>query len=407
MGIGTLFRYLIGDRTAIQEIAESRGALWVGLLFVVSAGLAREYDGEDLLHEPGHVLIPLAASLVSSFILFVLCFAKVIANDPQRPRFFSAYRSFLTLFWMTAPLAWLYAIPYERFLSPYGAMQANLLTLGLVAAWRVALMCRVVSVLMGYPTPNAILLVLLFGDGLALLAMGLVPKPVVGFMGGIRHTDTEKLILNTTCCVTQLGCVSLPFLIWGVAGAIARSKPVWQLAASAYKEPPRLHHGVVILALFSVGVWAAILPVAQPEQLNRRRAEDDLRNGRIEEALAEMSAHTPADYPPQWEPPPRIGYGEKSPSLFDVMDLVVEKPPAPWVRDIYVEKLDQYLYDYHQLYSYPRVYLKRLLPLLQRLPEGPSLIKEHREMIEAALGWDSGLTEEEHKIYRSLLEANK
>ena len=107
MGIGTLLRYLIGDRAAIQEIAGSRRALWVGLVFVVSAGLAREYDGEDLLHEPWHALIPLAASLVSSFILFLLCFAKVMASDPARPPFFSAYRSFLTLFWMTAPLAWL------------------------------------------------------------------------------------------------------------------------------------------------------------------------------------------------------------------------------------------------------------------------------------------------------------
>ena len=407
MGIGTLLRYLIGDRAAIQEIAGSRRALWVGLVFVVSAGLAREYDGEDLLHEPWYALIPLAASLVSSFILFLLCFAKVMASDPARPPFFSAYRSFLTLFWMTAPLAWLYAIPYERFLSPYDAMRANLLSLGLVAAWRVALMCRVVTALMGYSAWAAILLVLLFGDGVALLAIGLIPKPMVGFMGGIRHTDTEKLILNTTCCVTQLGFCSLPFLIYGLVGVISKSKPVWQLPASAYREGSRRKYGLVILAVFSVGIWAVILPITQPEQLNRRRAEDDLRNGRIEEALAEMSAHSPADYPPQWEPPPRIGYGERSPLIFDVMEVVVEKPPAPWVREIYVEKLDQFLYSYHHLYSYPQSYLKRLLPLLQQLPEGPSLIEEHRDMIEAALGWDKDLTEEEHKIYRSLLKANR
>jgi hypothetical protein len=407
MGIGTLLRYLIGDRTAIQEIAASRRALWVGLLFVVSAGLAREYDGEDLLHEPWHALIPVAASLVSSFILFVLCFAKVMASDPARPPFFSAYRSFLTLFWMTAPLAWLYAIPYERFLSPYDAMRANLLSLGLVAAWRVGLMCRVVTVLMGYSAWASISLVLLFGDGVALLAMGLIPKPMVGFMGGIRHTDTEKLILNTTCCVIQLGLCSMPIWMGGLIAVIGKSKPMWQLPASAYKHASPLKYGLVMLAAFSVGIWAAILPITQTEQLNRRRVERNLKNGRIEEALAEMSAHAPADYPPQWEPPPRIGYGEKSPLIFDVMDVVVEKPPAPWVREIYVEKLDQFLHAYHELYSYPRTYLKRLLPLIQRLPEGPSLIEEHREMIEAALRWADDLTEEEHQIYRSLLKANK
>ena len=51
---------------------------------------------------------------------------------------------------MTAPLAWLYAIPYERFLSPVGATRANLWTLGLVAAWRVLLIIRVLVVLLSY-----------------------------------------------------------------------------------------------------------------------------------------------------------------------------------------------------------------------------------------------------------------
>jgi hypothetical protein len=398
---------LIGDRMAIREIAASRQALWLGLVFVLSAGLAREYDGQDLLQEPWHALIPLAASLVSSFVLFSLCYAKVIASDPARPAFFSAYRSFLTLFWMTAPLAWLYAIPYERFLSPYDAMRANLLSLGVVAAWRVMLMVRVVTTLMGYSTWAAISLVLLFGDGVALLAIRLMPTPVVSFMGGIRHTDTENLILSTTCCVTQLGCCSLPIWIAGVAGVISKTKAVWQLPASSYKEAPSLQHSLVILALFSVGIWAAILPLTQPEHQNRRRAEHDLRNGRIEEALAEMSARAPSDYPPSWEPPPRIGYGEKSPSIFDVLDKIVEIPAAPWVHEIYVEKLDRVLSDYTVFYLNNGRDLKRLLPLLQRLPEAPILIKKHRDFLESAVSRQGDLTEEESKRFRSILETNK
>src|SRR6478609_360522 len=102
MGIGTLFRYLIGDREAILAIAGSRHSLWVGLLFVLSAGLAREYDGEDLLHEPWHVFLPLGASLVSSLLLFTLAFGFALSKgEPWRdtPR---RYLSFLGLFWMTA-----------------------------------------------------------------------------------------------------------------------------------------------------------------------------------------------------------------------------------------------------------------------------------------------------------------
>jgi len=45
MGITTLLRYLIGGREAIRQIAASRGGLWIGLLFVLSAAFARDYDG--------------------------------------------------------------------------------------------------------------------------------------------------------------------------------------------------------------------------------------------------------------------------------------------------------------------------------------------------------------------------
>src|SRR5262245_21291219 len=114
MGLSTLLRYLIGDRRAIEEIASDRRALWLGFLFVQSAGFARDYDGEDLYHEPWHLLLALAASLAASLVFFTLCFCKVLASEAPRPSFFSGYLSFLGLFWMTAPLAWLYAIPYER-----------------------------------------------------------------------------------------------------------------------------------------------------------------------------------------------------------------------------------------------------------------------------------------------------
>ncbi len=67
MSIITILRFLVGDRDAILNIASSRGAIWIGLLLVLSAGFPREYDGEDLLHEPWHLLLPLGASLSQDF----------------------------------------------------------------------------------------------------------------------------------------------------------------------------------------------------------------------------------------------------------------------------------------------------------------------------------------------------
>jgi hypothetical protein len=47
VSLATLLRYLSGDREAILTIARSRCSLWLGLVFVLSAGLARECDGEN------------------------------------------------------------------------------------------------------------------------------------------------------------------------------------------------------------------------------------------------------------------------------------------------------------------------------------------------------------------------
>ena len=93
MNIRTLLRYLFGGRQAILELASSRWALVIGLLFVLSASFAREYDGEDLLREPWHLLLPLAASLVSSFVLFCLAFCGRSKQDVRRTPFLNVGKS--------------------------------------------------------------------------------------------------------------------------------------------------------------------------------------------------------------------------------------------------------------------------------------------------------------------------
>src|SRR3954453_13110363 len=102
MGVLTLLRFLVGDRDAIRSIAGNPHALWVGLVFVLSAGFAREYDGEDLLAEPWHLLIPFAASLPASLALFtgIHCIGYPSINEAKWEKFWPGYWSFLGLFWM-------------------------------------------------------------------------------------------------------------------------------------------------------------------------------------------------------------------------------------------------------------------------------------------------------------------
>src|SRR5439155_18632746 len=105
MRIRTLLGYLIGRRQAILDIAADRRALILGFLFVLSAGLAREYDGADLVHEPWRLLLPMGASLATSFLLFCVTFGIFRTKRMGAPRFLTSYQMFLSLFWMTAPLA--------------------------------------------------------------------------------------------------------------------------------------------------------------------------------------------------------------------------------------------------------------------------------------------------------------
>jgi hypothetical protein len=146
--LATLVEYLIGRQKAIQEIANNRHSLLIGFLLCFSAGLARHYDGKYLAREPWFLLAPAGASILTSSILFLFIYiATSVRARKIIPGIVRFYLSFLGLYWMTAPLAWLYGIPYERFVNDVDAAQANVWTLELVSLWRVLLISRVVSVL--------------------------------------------------------------------------------------------------------------------------------------------------------------------------------------------------------------------------------------------------------------------
>src|SRR5262249_10892210 len=160
---------------------------------------------------------------------------------------------FLTLFWLTAPLAWLYAIPYERFLSPGGATRANLMTLALVAAWRVVLMSRVVSVLTDRVFWLSFCLVMVFADAVALTAVYYVPKPVIPFMGGVRLTESEAAVASATLWVGCLGFFSAPLWVGGALMAFFAVRSKWQVPP--LPESASSAWGAWILAAISLLVW--------------------------------------------------------------------------------------------------------------------------------------------------------
>ncbi len=370
MSIRTWFRFLIGDRQAILDIAADRQAVLVGGVFVLSAGIAREYDQEDLLHEPWYLLIPFAVSLVASFLLFCVSFGILKAKSAKpAPSFGAAYLMFLGLFWMTGPIAWLYVIPYERFLTPFQATSANLWTLGLVALWRVGLMIRVTSVLMNYPWFAAAGVVMLLADVEALIGLSFLPWPLLDMMGGLMMSDNESLKREAACLVLQAGIFSLPLWLIGFGYALTRKDLAWQ--GPLEQQSSSRFNGLMMLALASVLIWAPILPATQPAMMRKREVEALFEEGKIPEALAEMSRRDRSEYPLIWEPPPL--HAELQPKIEVVLGALGQQPIAPWVVDIYLHKVDRIRTNRFQFHGTDAK--KDLARKIALLPGGPEMLK--------------------------------
>src|SRR5207253_7711341 len=137
------------------------------LAFLLSTGLARSYDTTDLWQKPWHLWLPFWAALALSSALYGAIYLFLALKD-RPPPLLAGYWSLLGLFLLTAPLAWLYGIPFQRFLDPRRAVRARLGVLALVAVWRVSLMTRVLAVLLDDRAGPAFYLVMLVAGVAAL-----------------------------------------------------------------------------------------------------------------------------------------------------------------------------------------------------------------------------------------------
>ena len=124
------------------------------------------------------------------------------------------------------------------------------------------------------------------------------------------------------------------------------------------------------LAFLSLATWLVLLPFTQPEQQLRRQVEEDFHAGRYAEALAVMSAHSPDDFPPHWEPPPRHHRDELW-RILDVWDEIPRSDPPIWVRQRFLKKLQTYLISYRG-----HVEDARVAGLLNHLPEAETFLLE-------------------------------
>ena len=301
-------------------------------------GIARNYDQLYFRETPFWLIGPLLFSLFSGSFLFGVVQRFVSSHQAEKVGVWGQWRSFMGLFWMTAPVAWLYAVPVERFLGSYEAALANLTLLAIVSIWRVLLMSRILSVVWEVPFLHCLGWVLVAASieviGTFLvggIAGGQLEKGILAGMSGMRNSPEEDLILSTLAGVWK----SSWLVLMGTSIALAAR----QFEGTGLNFP-RMEKGkapVITLLALSV-VWIALAFPAQREQQRYAEHAALLDGGQHKEAIEFLGRHQPADFPPGRRLRPSPYEREVWTALPKTIAMIDTNTPA-WVRELYLSHL--------------------------------------------------------------------
>ncbi len=402
-------QYLFGQAEAIRRVAASRAALWTGIALVLLTSVARNYDQTLIAEKPflwffGSLLF----SFVSATWLYLATYKTFARRTSEamgdlKPAAQSGWPSFLGLFWMTAPIAWLYAIPVERFLESLTAARVNLLLLAIVSLWRVLLMARVLQVTTRAPFLMALGWVL-FAAALETLVLvffgGSFAKRIMQGMGGMRNSPEEELVMRVmggafTCALIIAPVALVVSLAWRPKGLL-QPLPVPVAGKMSWAS-------LSVAAAF----WIVLAIAPQRELANNVAVEQLMAEGRAREALDFMAARQPGDFAPARPLPPKSferSVFKELPPCFAA--LRVSDPP--WVRAHVFKKFEQMISHLGPRWrrpvtdnSQPREQriktavdgllrygpdangLKQLMDGLERIPEGQAWLTTNDFFLEA------------------------
>jgi hypothetical protein len=421
MTIADLLLFFVGDAGAIRRLAADPWVLPVGALLVLSAGMARNYDAHDLRRQWWRLVLPFAASTLAAaglFLVLVLLTRAAVALPLAW--------GLLGLFWLTAPFAWLYGLPFERLWPGAKAARARRLALAVVATCRVALMARCVGVLLGYDWGAGLLIVASFAVptfALAVAAVLVLPRPdpapwldfgpvdvggaarrVGDFMGGVpvRYgvlpplpSERAPADLTPGCALSCLAVVVVALSAWLLPGLIGppRWPPPRAVTAAALPSP-----AVWAAAGLAVLFWVPLLAWRQPAQRRRTDFDRRLRCGDLPQAVHDLAALGPEDFPPGWEPAASLAQKPSAPRLLEAARLAARLQAGSWVRAGLLRGLGQLLpvwTDPFELWftregRMPEAQLRELAGLyefLRSLPEAREILEPYQEYLAELVDW--------------------
>lgn len=333
--------YLFGRRQAIETIARSRAALPTGIILVLLTSIARNYDQTWLLENPLRWLFgSLLFSVVSGSVLYAFAWCGMLWRSGERenpgPGSAGGWACFMGLFWLTAPIAWLYAIPVERFLGDVDAARANVALLAAVSLWRVLLMARVFQVLARAPFLMALFWVLVVASAETLVVFffgGGIAKAVMAGMGGMRNSPAEEVLLRAMG--TAFNGALLVFLISLFCALFWPGR--LPLASLPVPQPGRLPWKFLLAAAV---FWIAVAILPQRELARTVAYQRLIEAGEHRKALEYLNARKPEDFAPARSLPP-LPYER---SLFEQLPSLIAastEQDVPWVREHLMRRLDE------------------------------------------------------------------
>lgn len=375
--IANTFRFLCGDAEAIRRLAVEPKALATMIVLVFTAAIARNYDQRYFFENSflwvfGPILFSGVAAFFHLAVIHLLFTKRLLQPDHPEYRFARFFPVFLTLFWATAPLAWIYAIPVERMTDLTTAAKWNVGFLGVVAAWRVALMARLLSVLIGTRFLKALGWVLVPASIEAFvvaIAGSNVGNAIAASMAGISNAPEETMILGILSAAIIGGPISL---VAGFGFALVRD----HRDRSELSEPPGRAN------TWSPQIWPIVLLVLgaviavpfQGELARNHEMERLIAEKRYGDAVEFLSNHRPEDFSPAKRLPPALYEYSIHRELPEVLDVLESTTPA-WILEMYRGYLATYLsFRFHMAPS--DLALDKILNFIERIPPPPGWMEK-------------------------------
>lgn len=371
--------YLLGREDAIRRVASNRSAWIAGLLLVLMAGIAREYDQTYIPHFGTRFLFPVISSFIAAAVIYGCLTGFILPkaspdNEAENEKKPGGFLCFLSLFWMTAPFAWVYAYPAEHLFPPREAAWINIGLLIFVATARVLLLSRVLSVLYEISFLRTLSSVLLISS--VIMGFGSISTSLslVQMMGGLRYSPEEQVLRHAAG--VALGLSIGGFCFFGIVCMILAN--VKMESRKCLPEPSQSGIPVVFLSL-AMAAWFFVLVPQQNKLALNHQALWLMQQKDYAGMLAFLSKHSPDDFNKVHRLPPDP-YEYWGLAVLPEVIVGLNDKSAPWVREMYLDYLGVALQHYHVRSSHP--FLISFESIL-RLPEGEGWIRAHSVEIES------------------------